>query len=172
MDRNTDAMGRRRRRHPGKPGRWIPWSFLGGFVLVVAVNAGMVAAAFSSFTGLDTANHYRRGLAYNEALQAEAEQRRRGWTATLRFVQTDPKKGRLVATFADRQGEGLLSLDVSARIVRPTNASDDFTAALRPLGDGRYAAEIDFPLPGQWRVEVLARRGAARHRFDRRFEVK
>lgn len=157
---------------PRKPGWWIPWTFVGGFVLVVAVNAGMVTAAFSTFTGLDTANHYRRGLAYNKALAAEAEQQRRGWTASLSFVQTAERKGRLIASFADRKGAGLLSLEVAARIVRPTNARSDFSAALKPLGDGRYAADIDFPLSGQWRAEVLARHGAARHRLNQRFEVK
>jgi len=157
---------------PKRPGWWIPWTFVGGFVVVVAVNAGMVTAAFSTFTGLDTANHYRRGLSYNKALKAEAEQRRRGWKASLRFVQTDNRKGRLVASFADRNGTGLLSLDVAARIVRPTNARSDFTTVLKPLGDGRYAADIDFPLAGQWRAEVLARQGTARHRLDQRFQVK
>jgi nitrogen fixation protein FixH len=155
-----------------KPGWWIPWAFVGFFVVVVAVNAGMMTAAFSTFTGLSTANHYRRGVSYNKALEAEAAQRARGWQADARFEQTGPRTGRLVVAFKDRKGEQLLSLAVSARIVRPTNAGDDFTAALRPLGDGRYAADIAFPLAGQWRAEILAKRGTARHRLNQRFEIR
>jgi len=155
-----------------KRGWWIPWIFVGAFVFVVGVNAAMMTAAFSTFTGLDTANHYRRGVSYNKALEAEAAQSRRGWKASVRIVPTGPRRGRLVVAFADRQGAGLLSLDVTARIIRPTNARDDFAAVLKPLGDGRYAANIAFPLAGQWRAEVLARRGTARHRVDRRFEIK
>jgi nitrogen fixation protein FixH len=155
-----------------KPGWWIPWVFVGFFVLVVGVNAGMVTAAFSTFTGLDTANHYRRGVEYNRALEAEAAQRKRGWRASVRIVQTGPRKGRLVVTLTDRHGAGLLSLDVRALIVRPANVRNDFAAALKPLGDGRYAADINFPLAGQWRAEVLASRGTARHRVNQRFEIK
>jgi nitrogen fixation protein FixH len=160
------------RRKPRQPGWWIPWTFVGCFIVVVAVNAGMVTAALTSFTGLDTANYYRRGLAYNKDLEAQAEQQRRGWKASLRFVQTERRKGRLIATFADRAGVGLLSLEVEARIVRPTDAHDDFEVVFKPLGDGRYATDIDFPLAGQWRAEVLAWRGAAQHRLKQRFIVK
>jgi len=154
------------------PGWWIPWIFVGGFVVVVGVNAGMMAAAFSTFTGLDTANHYRRGVSYNKALEAEAAQRKRGWRAAVGFVQTAPRRGRLVVAFTDRAGARLLSLDVGARMVRPTNAGDDFKTVLKPLGDGRYAADIAFPLAGQWRAEVHARRGTARHRVNRRLDIK
>jgi len=166
------GMKPRKPRTPRKPGWWIPWSFVAFFVVVVGVNAGMMTAAFSTFTGLSTANHYRRGVSYNKALEAEAAQRTRGWQATTGFVQTGPRKGRLVVTFTDRAGELLLSLDVTARIVRPTNAGSDFSIPLRPLGDGRYAADIAFPLAGQWRAEILAHRGTARHRLNRRFELQ
>jgi nitrogen fixation protein FixH len=160
------------RRKPRQAGWWIPWVFVGGFVLVIGVNAGMVTAAFATFTGLTTKNYYRRGLAYNKVLEAADEQRRRGWKAALRFIQTGTRKGRLVASFADRQGVGLLSLDVAVRMVRPTNAGNDFSAVLKPLGDGRYAADVAFPLPGQWRAEVLARRGKAEHRLNQHLEVR
>jgi nitrogen fixation protein FixH len=43
-------------------GRWIPWSFVGLFFLVLAVNGTMIAIAVSSFTGLETTNAYQRGL--------------------------------------------------------------------------------------------------------------
>lgn len=170
--RNGEPRTPRKPRKPRKPGWWIPWSFVGFFVVVIAVNAGMMTAAFSTFTGLSTANHYRRGVSYNKALDAEAAQRARGWQTNVRFDQTGPRKGRLVVVFTDRKGEQLLSLDVSARIVRPTNAGDDFTAPLKPLGDGHYAADIAFPLRGQWRAEIIARRGTARHRLNQHLELK
>jgi nitrogen fixation protein FixH len=157
---------------PRQAGWWIPWVFVGGFVVVIGANAGMVAAAFATFTGLTTKNYYRRGLAYNKEIEAEREQRRRGWKATLRLVPTGQRKGRLIASFADRAGTGLLSLDVAVRMVRPTSAGHDFSTVLKPLGDGRYVADIAFPLPGQWRAELLARRGKAQHRLNQHFEIQ
>jgi len=165
-------MAQAQSRHGRKPGWWIPWSFVGFFVVVVAVNAGMMTAAFWTFNGLDTKNHYRRGIEYNKALEAQAAQVRRGWRTSVRFVQTGARRGRLEVSVSDRAGAGLLSLDVKALIVRPSNASDDFFAKLKPLGDGRYAADLAFPRAGRWRAEVLASRGSERHRVDRRLVIK
>ncbi|MCW8952841.1 MAG: FixH family protein, partial [Rhodospirillales bacterium] len=48
-----------------KPGWWYPWIFVGGMTIVVIVNGIMIYFALSTFTGLETRNHYEKGLAYN-----------------------------------------------------------------------------------------------------------
>jgi nitrogen fixation protein FixH len=53
-------------------GRWIPWLFVGGFLLVCAVNGVMIWVALSSWTGLAANQPYDRGLAYNRNLAAAA----------------------------------------------------------------------------------------------------
>ena len=44
--------------------RYIPWLFVGGFALVVAVNATMIWFAVGSFSGLYTQKPRDRGLHY------------------------------------------------------------------------------------------------------------
>jgi len=151
---------------------WIPWTFVAFFAVVIAVNAGLVVAAYSSWSGLETPDAYRRGLAYNKALEAEAAQQRRGWRATIRFVPTSKGRGRIEVALRDRQGAALNNLDIKLRFVRPTNAGHDFASRLTKLSEGRYAGEVAFPLPGQWRIELLAKRGAALHRTNKTIEVK
>ena len=47
---------------------WIPWAFVGFFLVVFAVNGAMMTIAFKTWTGLDTENAYQEGLAYNDRL--------------------------------------------------------------------------------------------------------
>ena len=61
------------------------------------------------------------------------------------------------AAIADR---GLLAPVVRALLRRPVREGFDVKVALDGLGGGRYAADVAVPLPGQWEVRVLARRGA------------
>ena len=155
-----------------KPGWWIPWSFIAFFAVVVSVNAGLVVMAFDSWTGISTPDAYRRGLAYNNVLEAEAAQRRQGWRAVVGFVPTGKRRGRIEVALSDRRGAALGGLDIGVRFVRPTSAGRDFVARLTGRGKGRYAADITFPLAGQWRAELVAKRGRALHRASKTILVR
>ncbi len=151
---------------------WIPWSFIAFFVVVVSANAGLVFFAFNSWTGISTPDAYRRGLAYNDVLKIQAAQRRRGWRAAIRFVSTGNRRGRIEVAMRDRQGAALSFLEVGVRFVRPTSAGRDFETRFTGRGEGRYVAEIIFPLAGQWRAELVAKSGRAVHRASKTIIVQ
>ncbi|MHA1535977.1 MAG: FixH family protein [Alphaproteobacteria bacterium] len=155
-----------------KPGWWIPWSFLAFFAVVVSVNAGMIFAAFDTWSGLTTKDSYGSGIGYNKAIEAAAAQRRRGWRAQAAFVPTGASRGRIEISMRDRQGTALVALDIAVLFVRPTRSGRDFTTRLAHRGDGRYTADIAFSLPGQWRAEFTARRGRDIHRADKTIQVR
>ncbi len=154
------------------PGWWYPWIFVGGMLIVVAVNAVMAIVAVGTFSGLETTDHYRKGLAYQEALDATARQADRGWHVEVDF-QPRPagsksvgegsaqSGGDLALVFSDRDGVPLDRLEVEAQFTRPTQAGFDQTAVLDSEGGGRYRASISFPMPGQWDLRILARRDDA-----------
>jgi nitrogen fixation protein FixH len=152
-------------------GWWWPWAFVAFFVVVIAVNGTMVGFAFASWTGIDTPDHYRRGLAYNRAIAAEEAQRRRGWRAEFKSVGTGPRHATIDLVMHDRKGEALVALDAGVRFVRPTSGGHDFSVPLHHVGGGRYEAKVEFPLHGLWAAEVWARRGKALHRITKRIEV-
>jgi nitrogen fixation protein FixH len=58
---------------------WVPMLFIGGFLVVIGVNATLIYFAQDTFSGLETASPYERGLDYNTTLAAEAAQDRLGW---------------------------------------------------------------------------------------------
>lgn len=137
---------------------WIPWVFVGGMALVVAVNLVLVYAALSTFTGVTTGRSYDRGRAYNQVLAEAARQDALGWAAQ---VTLDGKV--ITVTTTDRDG-----LPVGERIegvlLRPLEGAElrlDFAAA----GPGRFIAFADLPAAGQWDAR-LSLTGEGGQRLD------
>ena len=157
-------------------GWWYPWIFVGCMLLVVAVNGVLVYFALSTWTGLETRDHYNKGLAYNENLAAARMQVERGWQMRVAFT-TDPdaggdRAGHLAVTFADRDGQPVEGLRVAAALIRPTHEGYDLDVPLRATGAGVYAGPVALPLPGLWDARVMARRGDATFQAVQRLNVR
>lgn len=156
-------MGKTRQR-----GWWYPWIFVGGMGIVIVVNAVLIFLAVSTFPGFETRDHYERGLAYNDALEATRAQAALGWSSEIRFEASaaqqtgpterseGPQQGILVAILKDRSGAPLSDLNVRVRLVRPTHDGFDMETTMMRRGDGSYASAIELPLPGQWDAELVA----------------
>ncbi len=165
------TAARRQPRAARRDGWWIPWLFVAFFAVVVGANGILVVLAMDTWTGLETEDAYRKGLRYNEQIAAAERQRALGWQVDLDFAPAGGRAGRLTVTLRDRKGTPLRRAEVDAKLVRPTHVGYDFALPLDPEGGGRYAADIRFPLAGQWDVRVTARRGADRYRLTRRISV-
>lgn len=133
----------------------LAW-FLGFFALVFVANGAFVYFAHSSWTGLDRKDAYREGLAYNQTLAAAKAQKELGWVSELELEKREGGTYRMTATFADGEDAAIFGLEVVVRIRRPATDAFDRTAMLESIGEGRYAADIALPEPGQWDVEVEA----------------
>ena len=153
--------------HPRRSS-WIPWVFVGAFLVVVAANGVLVAIAVSTFNGLATENAYMEGLAYNRTLDQAADQARLGWTVTPSFRPAGDLVGDLTLIASGATGAPLTGATVTVALSRPTQAGHDFVVTLEALEPGHYGAAIAFPLPGVWdaRVEV-ARDGRVWHQVRR-----
>ena len=149
---------------------WIPWTFVWGFVVILAANGIMVFFAFDSFTGVSTDDAYRRGLGFNEQLEVRQRAAALGWRAAAR-LDKEPAGRRLILALHDKAGRPLSSARVRAKFRRPIERGLDFTVALTPRGDGRYDAPIRSPQPGQWRVLFDIAVGGDRIVAERRFVV-
>lgn len=154
-------------------GRHVLIAMLVFFGSVIAVNGAFVVLALDTFSGLSTENPYQRGLAYNDTLRAAAEQRALGWTAQIEGTVIREGRARVAATFTDRAGRPIEHLDVGGTLRRPTREGLDRALALERVGPGRYAAEFDLPLAGQWdlALEAVSRQGK-RFRLEDRLWLK
>jgi nitrogen fixation protein FixH len=149
---------------PSRRSRWIPWVFVGGMLLVVAVNSVLVSAAVSTFTGTTAGHAYDRGRTYNHVLEEAARQRALGWSAELSW-----KGDQLLLHVRDREGLSLtLDTDVAGLLHRPLQGRE-VPLGFHPIGEGAWAATPHVPEPGQWEARLtLTRPDGARLQVSRR----
>jgi nitrogen fixation protein FixH len=131
--------------------------FIAAFLLVLGVNATLIFFAQRTFSGLETASPYERGLDYNRTLAAEAAQAKLGWQHEAAFAAGDGSGRTLTVRMTDRDGRPLDGLALSAYLVRPSSEGLDMTLTVQATGDGRYVAHFALPAPGQWELRVVAR---------------
>lgn len=159
--------------HDGsRSGSFIPWLFVAAFAVVVAVNATMIWIGVKTWPGLVTANSYDRGLQFNRVLEAAAAQAALGWQVEFSAQLESGRHGQLTASLRDRNGRPLEGASVAAHFMRPTSEGHDFTLNLAALGDGRYAAAFELPLPGLWDVRLEVLQGDQRWVQAKRFFLR
>ena len=154
-----------------RAGRWIPWLFVVGFLVVFAANGIMITLAFQSWTGLGTERPYERGIHYNDNLAAARKQHKLGWHHELKLEPQAPQSARLVVALTDDSQQPVFADTVTAQLFRPTHEGWDFETVLDGRGAGRYSADLEFPLSGQWDVRLVARRGADSYQARQRVLV-
>ncbi len=152
-----------------RSGHWIPWIFVGAFLVVFAVNAVMVWFALNTFTGVTTADHYEEGLRANERIDAARRQDALGWNVETEFDRVQPERVALVAR--DAEGRPLTGATASALAIRPTHEGKDFEVEFVETSAGRYVGATSFPLPGQWELRFDLQRDGSRHRMIERVIV-
>ena len=141
-----------------KKSSWIPWAFVGFFLVVLLANGIMAAFAFGTWTGLSTEGAYEKGLAYNQTLQTRARQAALGWQVAIALEQATDRP-RLVAALRTLDDTPLWADSVTARLTRPTHAGHDFEVSLADEGSGRFSSRIDLTLPGLWDVSLTVIKG-------------
>ena len=151
---------------------WVPMLFIAAFVVVIAVNATLIYFAQDTFSGLETASPYERGLDYNKTLAAEAALERLGWQSKTEISDEKDGARRLQVRITDRDGRPLDGLTLVAYLVRPSNEGLDTTIVPRPMGDGRYGASFVLPAAGQWELRVVAHNDEAAWQHSERLFVK
>ncbi|WP_421877922.1 FixH family protein [Pacificispira sp.] len=152
---------------PAKKSR-IPLLFFAFFAVVLTANGIMIWIALSSWTGLETKNHYLKGVDYNQTLQDVRTQEALGWTVQSNIapvVAPDGPPGRfdVVLVLTDRADSAISGAQVEVRLERPTHHGIDVRATLTETAPGRYAAQVDVPVAGQWNLRRLVWSGGGTH---------
>ncbi|WP_372001524.1 FixH family protein [Tistrella mobilis] len=157
MQPRTAASGRR--------SAWIPWVFVGGFLVVVAVNATLIVKALDGFTGVVVEKPFERGLDYDRLIAAADAQARLGWTITTAVEPGAPAgESDFALTLAGPDGP-LADATVDARLQRPLDGERVTLMAMPRPGGPAGAWRLVGPgvRPGQWDLHVIVTRGKDRH---------
>ncbi|MGD9785370.1 MAG: FixH family protein [Hyphomicrobiaceae bacterium] len=135
-------------------GRHVLFGLLAFFGVVFAVNGWFLYEALSTHTGVVSNEPYRKGLAYNERIAAEARQSERGWAAALEFSESG--SGPITFALTDRSGAGVTGLSVRGRIGRHSTQALDTMLLFQERAPGRYVADIGKLSGGTWTADVEA----------------
>ena len=144
-------------------GSWIPLIFVGALGALIVVQAGFATLAIRSDPGVAAPNAYERGLAHNSVLREAASESALGWHVAVENqaepAAADRHRGTLLVTASDAAKHPLDTLAVIGIVARPTRAGLDQRLAFRAVGEGRYVAAYDLPLPGLWQLDLLLEGG-------------
>ena len=133
-------------------GRHVLFALVAFFGVMLAVNGVFVYFATSTFSGLSTEDAYRKGLNYNQVLDAKRAQSATGWTYTA-----EQDDGLLRLTMQGPDGKPVERLDIRGRLGRPATDVADRAVRFFWHGGGLYTAETGMLPPGQWDLTAEAR---------------
>ena len=139
----------------GLRGAHVLTAFLGFFATVFLVDGLMIYQAISTFGGLETADAYRKGLAYNARIAKGEAQARLGWRDKLSYVA--PLQ-RVRIELTDPAGASVPGLVLTGEIGRPATDRFDRQLSFTQTGPGSYEADAAGLEPGWWLVEIAARK--------------
>ena len=130
------------------------------FVAVIGVNAVMIAAAVTTFGGVETESAYQAGLAFARETAAVAAQDVLRWQVKAN-VSNDADATVVDLVASDAAGRPLSGLQAVARLVHPTDRRADHVVPLRETAPGRFEGATG-EVVGQWALEIELWRGGAR----------
>lgn len=137
-------------------GRFVLLSMIGFFLAIFIANGILITLAVKSFPGEQEKKSYMQGIAYNQTLQARAEQAALGWTAALTDLRRDGQKATIELSFKTASGTPLSGLALTGVLARAVDDDHDHAVEFVPMGAGRYVAEIEGLAPGAWRLHATA----------------
>lgn len=143
--------------NPAKKRSFIPWIFVIGMLVVVAVNAVMITFAITTFRGLAVEKPYEKGVEFNRALARAEARDRLGWQPNITL-----KVNRVEIEMRDAAGQPLNGAAVEVSMARPVEALKAGPYTLQAEGSGRYGSAIELPGLGQWDLALKVTRGEER----------
>jgi nitrogen fixation protein FixH len=149
--------------------RYIPWLFVAGFAVVIAVNATMICFAVGSFSGLYTPVPRDRGLHYNAIIAEQKARDALGWRVDAVWRA---ESGRLEVAVFDAGGQPLAGARIAAELIRPVEKRPPLAVVLAAIDLGRFAASVDLPERGNWDLDIVVEQGGDRYALTRRMFLK
>lgn len=143
--------------------RFFPYYVAAALAFVVTVNVAMAVTAVRTFPGLAADDVFDRSNAYDQVLDEAAKQNALGWD-----VQGGIEGGRYVVMLRDRTGKPIEGVRLTALAERPVGTAANLQLNFRATTPGRYVADRDFGMAGQWEVRLAAASGQVTYRTTRR----
>jgi nitrogen fixation protein FixH len=144
---------------------FVPWLFVAGFAIVIAVNGTMMWLAIGSFSGLYSDHARERGVHYNQVMAEQKSRDALGWTVVPSWQANG---GVLGLEVSDADGKPLAGAIATIELVRPAERRAPIDVALSDFGDGRFAGRVALPERGSWDADIVIEAGGRRFALTKR----
>jgi nitrogen fixation protein FixH len=138
----------------GVTGWHVLWTLLMALAIVSAVNGIFIYKAVSTYSGDVALEPYRKGLHYNQRIEADERQAQLGWNSE---IDLRGDQGPVVVTLRLAGGEPVTGLAVAGEMGRAATRHDDVKFTARETSPGVYEAPVQAG-PGSWIVSFAAMR--------------
>lgn len=135
-------------------GRHVLIGLIVFFGVILAANAAFLYTALSTYSGVVSDEPYRKGLAYNQRIEADKEQQSLGWSGEITLAGSG---NALDIVVADSKGNPISRLGFEGRIGRPSTAAMDIALEVKETAPGRYEAAFATLEAGTWQVDLAAK---------------
>jgi nitrogen fixation protein FixH len=156
---SNHSSGRDGRRPREVTGRTVLFYLVGFFAVVTAVNAAMMTAAVTTFSGVETANSYQAGVTFAREEAAADAQQARHWRVNAALRPQADGTTKVELSTRDSADRPLTALQANVLLIHPTDRRLDHPVAMHADGSGRFHGSTA-PAAGQWDLVIeLARDG-------------
>jgi nitrogen fixation protein FixH len=168
----SNPLRRGLRRPKEVTGRTVFVCLVAFFAVVAGVNAIMIRAAVSTFSGIETESAYQAGLAFEQEAAAVGTQEALGWHVSAKITPTANGATRIDVSANDAESYPLPDLRATARLVHPTDARADYLVDLHAGALGAFDGTVQ-GLHGQWDLIIdLSRAGKRMFRSKNRIVLR
>lgn len=151
----------------------VLWFFVIFFSTFITVDIAYITVAEKTWRGLATEDGYQKGLKYNQTIEAAKKQEKLGWKMQIKYHVLSSKNGTLEVILTDKNGNQIKDAKVVANITRSVQEGFDFsTTLLFNNKTSSYQSTINFPLIGQWAIDVAAQKGDDIYRDGKRMVIR
>jgi len=156
---------------PRPSDKWIPYYFVGFFILLISILIPMAVIAFRTHSGVITEHAYEKGLAYNQDIAAQKQQAILQWNGELTALHTTDNQTQIDLALADKDGKDIDNADVTLLLIRPTQEGMDQKTKMIPVSSGHYSIKISLPASGLWDAQISALLGEKNFQMAKRFTL-
>jgi nitrogen fixation protein FixH len=147
----------------------VPWLFVAGFMIVIAVNGTMMWLAIGSFSGLYSGHARERGVHYNQVVAQQQSRDALGWTVQAGW---QPGSNRLDLTLSDAAGQPLEAAVVTVELIRPAEKRPPVEVTMSALGGGKFSGSVVLPARGNWDADIVVEAGGRRFALTKRLFLR
>ncbi|MFT6220583.1 MAG: nitrogen fixation protein FixH [Myxococcota bacterium] len=156
-----------------KTNRLILFCFIAFFSTFLIVDIIYITISQKTWRGLATEDGYKKGLKYNETIEAVKKQKELGWDSKIKYQKKNSKKGFLQVDLLDKNDQKIRDANLTANFKRPAQVGYDFSLQLKFNSNiSQYRSEVKFPLIGQWDIEIIAEKDSSIHQKVKRIVVQ